>query len=213
MILIFSVAATKRQYTLLHFTSPKLTDTIKEKQLEGVILVALIPLRVIAKELNMDRSNARKFICKHKFETVKARDIESGNQMALCVTEDVFDSILLARKNMGFNTSLQEHEITQARVDDLEKGLFYIIRLVPDIYAQRIKIGFTTDINSRLSTFKTTSPAAEIVKTWKCIHSWEACAIRCATREDCVRHGQEVYDFGDIDKVVKRLDAFFFLLH
>ena len=91
-------------------------------------------------------------------------------------------------------------------------GCFYVIQLVPEFEPNRIKLGFSTNIDKRLASYRTIAPTARLVKTWPCRFSWEQAAIACAMGDQCKRIGAEVYDCMDLDSVIARLDQFFHLM-
>jgi hypothetical protein len=46
-------------------------------------------------------------------------------------------------------------------------GFFYAVRLSPD-RPSVVKLGFTTNINQRVDTFKTTNPTCDLIGVWRC---------------------------------------------
>ena len=48
------------------------------------------------------------------------------------------------------------------------RGYFYIIQLHPEDLPNRLKIGYTDDINRRLSDFGPSAPTLRLVKCWPC---------------------------------------------
>jgi hypothetical protein len=87
-------------------------------------------------------------------------------------------------------------------------GYFYIIQLVPELMPQRVKIGYTDNLENRLNEHQTSAPTAKYVKTWECKRSWDQAAMDSITREGCQLVMNEVYE-GDIDGFLRRADAFF----
>jgi hypothetical protein len=90
-------------------------------------------------------------------------------------------------------------------------GVFYIIRLVPELDPGRLKFGFANSLASRLADHRVTSPTLEVVKTWPARFTWERAAIECLSVH-CRQIGGEVYQANDVEAVVSRADQFFALL-
>src|SRR2546427_1145326 len=82
-------------------------------------------------------------------------------------------------------------------------GCFYIIQLHPEDLPNRLKIGYTDNINVRLSDHRTSAPTLKLVKCWPCRRTWEDAAKACVTREGCTAVGGEVYD-GNLRDFVER---------
>ena len=90
-------------------------------------------------------------------------------------------------------------------------GFFYIIQLIPELMPQRVKIGYTDSLETRLSEHRTSAPTAKYVKTWECKRSWDQAAMDSITRDDCELIMNEVYE-GNIDGFQERANAFFSLM-
>jgi hypothetical protein len=90
-------------------------------------------------------------------------------------------------------------------------GYFYIIQLHPEDLPSRLKIGYTDNLDIRLSDHRTAAPTLKVVKSWPCKRTWEEAAKASITREHCRRVGGEVFD-GDVQEFIERADAFFSLM-
>ena len=83
---------------------------------------------------------------------------------------------------------------------------------MPDVIANRLKLGFTTSIQDRLDSYRTLSPTAAVVKSWRCKPTWERCAIDSITRVGVTQLGIEVYDCDDLPALIERAEQFFALM-
>jgi hypothetical protein len=90
-------------------------------------------------------------------------------------------------------------------------GCFYIIQLHPEDLPNRLKIGYTDNINVRLSDHRTSAPTLKLVKCWPCKRTWEDAAKACVTKEGCSAVGGEVYD-GNLSDFVERAETFFTIM-
>ena len=95
-------------------------------------------------------------------------------------------------------------------LDSIRKpGVFYVVQLVPDLLPNRIKCGFSEQIEKRMKQHFATCPSAKIVKEWNCYKHEEKRLMREAQvlREPYWnRVGQEVFDVHDVADAVDRVD-------
>jgi len=87
-------------------------------------------------------------------------------------------------------------------------GNFYLIQLIPEALSNRVKIGFTDNLEQRLSEHRTAAPTAQLLKSWRCKRCWDQAAMDAITRSDCALVLNEVYE-GEIAGFIERADAFF----
>lgn len=161
-----------------------------------------ISIKMLADELGMDRSHARKYVLKTGIRPKRARTPDSGNQLALALTAQEAEYIRAKRQEEGYRGGLKEVE---------SPGFFYVIRLVPDLDARRVKFGFANDPDDRLSQHQTAAPTAVLVKTWPCRRGWEI-TVMDALASECRLIASEVYECDDMAGLVARGDALFGLL-
>tara|TARA_R110002096_G_scaffold259771_1_gene453193 strand:- start:905 stop:1468 length:564 start_codon:yes stop_codon:yes gene_type:complete len=90
-------------------------------------------------------------------------------------------------------------------------GFFYIIQLVPEALPNRVKIGYTDNLNHRLSEHRTAAPTAKLLKSWPCKRSWDYAAMDSITKEGCNLVLNEVYE-GEVQGFIDRADKFFELM-
>jgi len=160
-----------------------------------------ITLAQLATELGMDRSNLGKYIRANGFSFTKIRTKESNNQLTLALTEGDAESIRQLRTSLGFHSNPKPIENGD--------GYFYVIQVVPDLDTNRVKLGFASNVNARLATYKTSSPSATLLKSWPCRVSWERAAMDSITRAGCSQIGIEVFTCDDLDRLVRNGDSFF----
>jgi hypothetical protein len=91
------------------------------------------------------------------------------------------------------------------------ENVFYIIQLFPEISPNRIKLGFTSNIEQRKRNYITICPTMKVIKTWKCSAEWEQAVIAQSITGDCKKVGQEVFDIPSIENFVSRLNKIFSL--
>lgn len=87
-------------------------------------------------------------------------------------------------------------------------GYFYIIQLVPEALPNRVKIGYTDNMEQRLSEHRTAAPTAKLLKSWPCKRAWDQAVMDSITRSDCELVLNEVYE-GDVEKFLERANNFF----
>ena len=161
-------------------------------------------LRDIGEEFGLDGSNMRKWAIRCGVTPHKRRAPGRGNQSVLAVTEEEAVFLRLERASQGFGKN--------AVITEREVGVFYIIRLIPELDPNRIKFGFADDAVGRLTQHRTAAPTASIVKTWPCKRTWESAVIDCLSIPGCELIANEVFDCQDIDGLVEKADRLFALL-
>ena len=123
----------------------------------------LVPLGVLARELRIDRSHFRRYVTKLGIAPQKRHTSDSGNKLVVTLTADEADVVRNARREQGY--SIDGCEV------DLTVGVFYVIQLIPELDANRIKLGFAEDASARLAQHRTAAPTATVLKTWPCKRS------------------------------------------
>lgn len=88
------------------------------------------------------------------------------------------------------------------------EGLFYVAQVAPEHSQTRIKLGFSTDIDTRLGKHRVISPNIKVLKTWTCKKKWERVGIDYLSKY-CTPVGSEVYECYDIPKLLKSGDKLF----
>lgn len=163
-----------------------------------------ISVKELAVKIGMDRSHARRYVRRLGIEPTKRRDPGSGNQPTLTVSRSEADFIMQRRAEQGFGASSKEVQN--------DNGFFYIIQLVPELDARRVKLGFADDVNVRLLQHRTAAPTAVLVKAWPCKRSWESTVIDALAFAGGRLILNEVYEFEDFALLVTRADQIFSIL-
>jgi len=164
-----------------------------------------VSVKSIAKQMGVDPSSARKHIVKHKkhlgISTQMIRFSGARNQKGLALSEKDAKALMAYREESGFSA--------EKPVKKQSGGVFYCVQPLPAEMPNRIKIGFTTDLRSRMQTYRTICPHAKALKTWVCDPTWEAAALASIGRIAVKRIGVEVFEFESADDVVAAAEAFF----
>src|SRR5262249_22098628 len=163
-----------------------------------------ISLKQLATELGMDRSHARRYVLRLGFTPHKRRTPNSQNQLTLAVTIPEAEVIRNKRREAGF------FESTKPVVSEV--GVFYVIRLVPELDPRRLKLGFADDLLSRLGQHRTAAPSAAVVQSRPCKRAWERAVMDCLTAVNCLLILTEAFECDDVDALIARADALFALL-
>jgi len=163
-----------------------------------------VPLKDLADELGLDRSNTRKYVLRHGVRPHKRRTPDSGSQLTLAVSISEAEYIRTKRREEGF--------LGTAKPVSKEVGVFYVIQLVPELDPRRIKMGYADDLGSRLGQHKTAAPTAKVVKSWPCRRSWEGTVMDSLTASGCTLILNEVFECEDIDALVQKAGQLFSLL-
>jgi AraC-like DNA-binding protein len=160
-----------------------------------------ITLGKLAEELGMDKSNLRKYIKdKTDFNFLEVRTLESGNQIELSLSLEDADSI------REYRNTFEKININNGM------GFFYIIQPIPEFSPNRVKLGYSNNVEGRLSTYKTIVPHAQIIKIYPCDRNWEFAVIASITAKLCKQISLEVFDCEDIGQLLDRADAFFSIM-
>lgn len=167
-----------------------------------------VTIAELASRLGLDRSNTRKYALKRGFAFFRVRTPESRNQLTLALTREDAEMVIESRKTQGYDTKKYSGTVLNGETS----GYFYAVQIVPELDPKRVKLGFATDPETRLSAYKTVAPSAQIVKSWPCRKRWEETIIDSITRIGCSKIGVEVYLCEDIGELIKRAESIFSLM-
>lgn len=164
----------------------------------------LVPLRLLARELRVDRSHFRRYVLRLGITPQKRRTPDSGNKLVVTVTAPEADRIRAARREQGYESPCGEFDETV--------GVFYVVQLVPELDPNRVKLGFADDAPNRLAQHRTAAPTAKLLKTWPCKRSWEWTVIDALSTADCKLILNEVYECCDVARLLTHGDQLFAML-
>jgi hypothetical protein len=162
----------------------------------------LVPLRLLARELRVDRSHFRRYVLRLGITPKKRHTLDSGNKLVVTVTPQEADRIRAARREQGYLVS---------GAADQAIGTFYVVQLVPELDPNRVKLGFAEDTVVRLAQHRTCAPTAKLLKTWPCKRSWEFSVIDALSTAGCKLILNEVYECCDLDRLLAHGDQLFAL--
>ena len=165
-----------------------------------------ITVKQLAGELGMNRSNARKYVLALRIETKKQRTPDSRGQLTLTVSAQQAEFIRRTREEQGYGDSERPIET------ETGAGYFYVIQLVPELDPDRVKLGFADNVETRLAQHRTSAPTAKLLKSWPCKRSWEHAAMDAIVSIGGKLILNEVFEFDNMDAVLKQGDEFFTLL-
>jgi hypothetical protein len=167
-----------------------------------------VTLAQLSTRLQMDRSQLRKYVLRKGVAWQHVRTPDSHGQVALALTTEAAEHLIALRAEEGFVPG----RTRALPVPTEDRGVCYIVQLVPDLAPGRLKVGFAADLAARLAAHRTAAPTAVVLETWPCKRVWEATALDALTACDCTMIGPEVFDCLNIDTVIARGHAFFALL-
>lgn len=171
-----------------------------------------VTLKELASALGLERSNARKWLLlqseKLGIHSRRARTRSSNGQEALVWTASDAVMLVKRREELGFSVG----GVPTPQVPSNGNGVFYLIRLAPDLAPGRIKGGWADNIAQRIRDHRCAAPTCELVREWPCRKVWEAAALAVVASVARQKLSTEVFDVADIDAVCTRLDMLFGLL-
>lgn len=162
-------------------------------------------LNDLAKVIHLDKSNLRKFVKKMGIKPHKQKAQDKGYQLAFAVTKEEAKKIICERERQGLIR-------VEEGIVEPPFGVFYIIRLIPDIDKKRIKVGFTGNLETCMQQYKKTSPMVTFLKSWPCKQVWKLTAIDSIVSIKCRAISDEVFECDNFKALLRRGDAFFALL-
>lgn len=167
-----------------------------------------ISIPELADELQCYKQSLFKIAKRLNISAVKKRDSERRNQLVATVSMEealLIKQEFIARTRQSFNNDLSIENLIA------DNGLFYLIQLEPEHDPERVKVGFSTDLEGRLQKHRCSAPFAQYLKTWPCQRLWERTAIDSITNGAEKLH-TEVFRVDSLAKVLERADNFFALM-
>ena len=174
----------------------------------------MIGITDIAKRLRLDSGTVRRLIARES-EALNLT-ISRGKGERLLLSEDDAERLISSYEaRRGPLATYEPRRTPAAEADDIiasdRYGYFYIIQLIPEALPNRVKIGFSDNLEKRLSEHKTAAPTAKILKAWPCKRSWDYAAMDSITREGCKLVLNEVFE-GEVNGFIERGDQFFAIM-
>ena len=130
------------------------------------------------------------------------------SRRALCVSDNHANLIIEHFVSRQSQIALVSNLAPSVNLTAGGYGFFYIIQLVPELAPNRVKIGYTDNLETRLKEHQTSAPTAKLIGAWSCKRAWDKAAMDSITRLNCHHVMNEVYE-GDIEAFVSRAYAFF----
>ena len=164
----------------------------------------MVPMTEIAKRLRIDLTTVRRLIAKEgdALQLVLHR----GKQDRLFLSREDADKLIASYEARRGPVAAPADGVNMATYD--RYGFFYLIQLVPEALPNRVKMGFTDNVEKRLAEHRTAAPTARLLKAWPCKRSWDYAAMDSITRTGCRLVLNEVYE-GEVKDFLERADVFF----
>jgi HTH domain/T5orf172 domain len=169
-------------------------------------LSELIPFAEIAKKLGISDRTIRRTIAKIGGELGLTIQRKSRSSPALCLSVDDTNKLLRYFEERDEHVGLAEESENVGSYSGY--GYFYIVQLIPEALPNRVKIGYTDNLVTRLKEHQTSAPTAKYLGHWECKRAWDLAVMDSITRKDCTLVMNEVYE-GDIDLFLVRAAEFF----
>ena len=161
-----------------------------------------ITFRELADQIGVEVTTVRRNVKKLNLEIQNEKTETSKGARVHCLSVDDANKLVSHFENRDKSNS-------NADLAALDRfGYFYIIQLIPEAMPNRVKIGYTDNLESRLREHQTAAPTAKYLGHWKCKRSWDQAAMDSITRSDCRLVMNEVYE-GEISGFLSRADEFF----
>lgn len=141
----------------------------------------LVALADLADELQLHRGSIFKVSKRLGFQPTRRRDVDRGNQFTHLVTAAQASLIRVEVRGNRRTDSVGKSELPEFLADE---GWFYLIQLEPEFDPGRVKVGFTKDLDGRISKHRCSAPLAIYQKYWPCRRTWEASVREDAPSQD-----------------------------
>ena len=119
----------------------------------------LISISEIARDHNKRRQTVHKIVRRLGLDIVKRKGDGSRGQQVSCISLNDYRELKRHLDNQD------DSPINSNNDGEIIGGVFYVISLEPELDPGRMKVGFTTNINERLRSHRTSAPFAEVVDT------------------------------------------------
>jgi hypothetical protein len=170
-----------------------------------------LTLEEVAERIGVEVTSVRRAVkvmqSATKIEILKGR-VPGRSRRALCVSDSDARLIVEHFDSRQSQTALAPGAALRVNLVAGGYGFFYIIQLIPEALPNRVKIGYTDNLDTRLKEHQTSAPTARLLKSWRCKRAWDQAAMDSIVQVDCHHVMNEVYE-GDIAAFIARADAFF----
>ena len=156
----------------------------------------------LADQIGVEKTTIRRNVKRLKLTVRKEKTPTSKGASVHGLSIDDANSLIAHFENRdkpNFNADINEFD---------RFGFFYIIQLIPEALPNRVKIGYTDNLDKRLREHQCSAPTAKYLGHWKCKRSWDQAAMDSITRENCHLVLNEVYE-GEINGFLGRAEEFF----
>ena len=161
----------------------------------------------IADKLGVGIDTVRRTVKRLKLPIQKEKTPTSKGSIVYCLGIDDANALISYFENRGAPALGDSTDETGLQ----RFGYLYIIQLVPEAIPNRVKVGYTDNLDTRLREHQTAAPTAKYLGHWRCKRAWDQAAMDCVTREGCHLVMNEVYE-GDVESFVKRAEVFFSIM-
>lgn len=169
-----------------------------------------VTFKDLAKRISVDPTTIRRLI--ERFGAELGIEVQKGRGDTINAKWTHYLSRDDADRLVAYYEERQRGTVTGTAADSFQTfGFFYIIQLIPEALPNRLKIGYTDNLEKRLAEHQTAAPTARVIASWPCKRSWDYAAMDSITREGCVWVLNEVFE-GDPQGFVTRGNDFFSLM-
>ena len=169
----------------------------------------LIPFSEIAKRLDVEITTIRRTVSRVENDLGLTVQRKSRSSRALCLNPDDTNKLIRYFEERDKHVPSSGSNETSGSFSGY--GYFYIIQVIPEFQPNRVKLGYTDNLDTRLREHQCSAPTALYAGTWQCKRSWDQAVMDSITRKDCVIVKNEVYE-GDVKLFVQRANDFFSLM-
>lgn len=168
----------------------------------------VIPVVELARELKTQRGPIHKIVKRLGIVPMDSRLKNKGNQKVKVITHEEADRV---RDEYWRNAKTAAAESGGQELPVGGPGIFYLLQLEPELDPSRIKLGWTSHLDNRLTDHRCSAPFVICIKTWPCRSTWESAAL------DCLGNGlerlhTEIFRGADVEELVRKGNEFFGLL-
>ncbi len=156
----------------------------------------------VADQIGVEKTTIRRNVKRLNLTVRKEKTPTSKGASAHCLSIDDANQLISHFEN-------RDKPNSKADTPALDRfGFFYIIQLIPEALPNRVKIGYTDNLDQRLRAHQCAAPTAKYLGHWKCKRSWDQAAMDSITRDNCHLVMNEVYE-GNIEGFLSRAEEFF----